>query len=98
VPDAAAYAKFPNPASRFAIVGVMVARKGGDVRVAVTGAASSVFRIPAMEDALEAKFDPASVAGVAISSDELVSDPPVAADYRARLVGVMARRAVAGCA
>src|SRR5262249_34737049 len=99
VPEAAAYAKFANPASRFAIVGVMVARaRGGDVRVAVTGAASSVFRIPAMEDALAAKFKPEVVDGVHISSDELVSDLHAAADYRAHLVGVMAQRAVAACA
>jgi aerobic carbon-monoxide dehydrogenase medium subunit len=97
VPEAAAYAKFANPASRFAIVGVLVARAKGDVRVAVTGAASSVFRIPAMEDALAAKFHPDSVGGVSISSDELVSDLHAAADYRAHLVQVMARRAVAAC-
>jgi carbon-monoxide dehydrogenase medium subunit len=97
VPDAAAYAKFPNPASRFAIVGVLVAKRNGEVRVAVTGAAASVFRIPAMEDALAAKFDAAAVSSVPISSDELVSDLHASADYRAHLVGVMAQRAVAAC-
>jgi carbon-monoxide dehydrogenase medium subunit len=98
VPEAAAYAKFANPASRFAIVGVFVARRKGEVHVAVTGAAASVFRVPAMEDALEAKFDPAETTGVHISSDELVSDLHAGAEYRAHLVGVMAGRAVAACA
>jgi carbon-monoxide dehydrogenase medium subunit len=98
IPDAAAYAKFPNPASRFAIVGVLVARAKSGVRVAVTGAASSVFRIPALEDALAAKLDPAAVDEVKISSDELVSDLHASADYRAHLVKVMAKRAVAACA
>jgi carbon-monoxide dehydrogenase medium subunit len=97
IPDAAGYAKFANPASRFAIVGVMVARKKDEVRVAVTGAAASVLRIPAMEDALAAKFGAAAVDAVTISADELVSDMHAAADYRAHLVGVMARRAVAAC-
>jgi carbon-monoxide dehydrogenase medium subunit len=97
VPEAAGYVKFPNPASKFAIVGVMVARGGGAVRVAVTGAAASVFRVPAMEDALAARFAPASVDGVTISSDELVSDLHAGAEYRAHLVGVITKRAVAAC-
>jgi aerobic carbon-monoxide dehydrogenase medium subunit len=97
VPEAACYAKFANPASRYAIVGVMVARSAGGVRVAVTGAGGSVFRVAAMEKALAADFSADAIAGIAVSEDGLNSDIHAAADYRAHLVGVMAGRAVAGC-
>jgi carbon-monoxide dehydrogenase medium subunit len=94
IPKRAAYMKFKNPASRFALVGVLVADTGKGVRVAVTGAAPSVFRVPEMEKALAAKFAPESVANVKVSPDKLNSDLHAKADYRAHLVTVMARRAV----
>ncbi len=94
IPKRAAYTKFKNPASRYAIVGVFVAESGSGVRVAVTGAAPSVFRVPEMEKALASKFAPESVAGVKVSADNLNSDLHAKSDYRAHLVTVMAKRAV----
>jgi aerobic carbon-monoxide dehydrogenase medium subunit len=94
IPKRAAYMKFKNPASRFALVGVFVADTGKGVRVAVTGAAPSVFRVPEMEKALGSKFAPESVANVKVKADGLNSDLHAKADYRAHLVTVMARRAV----
>jgi carbon-monoxide dehydrogenase medium subunit len=94
VPKRAAYMKFKNPASRFAIVGVFVADFGGAVRVAVTGAGPCVFRQQELEKALAAKFDPASVANVRVSASGLNTDLHASAEYRAHLVTVMARRAV----
>ena len=93
-PKRAAYTKFKNQASRFAIVGVFVADFGGSVRVAVTGAGPSVFRQPEMEKALAAKFAPESVANIKVKQDGLNSDMHASAEYRAHLVTVMARRAV----
>ena len=93
-PKRAAYTKFKNPASRFAIVGVFVADFGNAVRVAVTGAGASVFRQADMEKALAAKFAPESVAGIKQKADGLNSDLHASAEYRAHLVTVMARRAV----
>lgn len=98
IPEAAAYAKFSNPASKFAVVGVMVARRGGAVRVAVTGVAPSVFRMPEMERALSASFTPDAIAGTTIAHDDFLDDLDASAEYRAHLVSVMARRAVAACA
>ena len=97
VPEKAAYMKFPNPASRYAIVGVFVAMTGGGVRVAVTGAASCVYREGAMEAALAANFAPAALEGMTASAGDLNADIHASAEYRAHLVGVMARRAVAAC-
>jgi carbon-monoxide dehydrogenase medium subunit len=94
VPKRAAYMKFKNPASRYAIVGVFVAESGTGVRVAVTGAGPSVFRVAAMEKALAAKFAPESVANIAVPEKGLNSDLHAKADYRAHLITVMARRAV----
>jgi len=94
VPKRAAYMKFKNQASRFAIVGVFVADFGGSVRVAVTGAGPGVFRQADMEKALAAKFDPSSVANVKQKQNGLNSDLHASAEYRAHLVTVMARRAV----
>jgi aerobic carbon-monoxide dehydrogenase medium subunit len=97
-PQAAAYQKFKNPASRYAIVGVFVARTAGGVRVAVTGAGPCVFRVPEMEAALGRSFTPDAIKDIAIKEDGLNSDIHASAEYRAHLVNVMARRAVAGCA
>jgi carbon-monoxide dehydrogenase medium subunit len=95
IPIKAGYAKFPNPASRYAMVGVFVSKDGEGVRVAVTGAGESgVFRMAAMERALMKKFAPKSLEGVRIDPKGMISDLHGAADYRAHLVGVMARRAV----
>jgi carbon-monoxide dehydrogenase medium subunit len=92
----AGYAKFPNPASRFALVGVFVSKAGnGDVRVAVTGAAPSVFRATAIEAALKQSFTPDAAKGVRVDASGLNSDLHGSADYRAHLVSVMAARAVA---
>jgi carbon-monoxide dehydrogenase medium subunit len=97
-PKRAAYMKFPNPASRYAVVGVMVAETASGVRVAVTGAAPSVFRVAEMEKALAANFSADAIAGIAVPADNLNSDMHAAADYRAHLVTVMAKRAVAKAA
>ncbi len=97
VPEAAAYAKFPNPASRYAIVGVMVARGAGGVRVAVTGAGPGVFRASEFEGALAADFSADAVGGVTVAAEGLLSDTDATAEYRAHLVGVMVRRAVEAC-
>lgn len=94
-PDKAAYAKFPNPASRYAIVGVFVAVSGGGVRVAVTGAGPCVFRVQAMEAALASNFTPDALDSVTVAADDLNSDIHASAEYRAHLVKVMAKRAVA---
>ena len=95
-PKRAGYAKFANPASRYALVGVFVAETASGVRVAVTGAgADGVFRHKGLEAALSASFTPEAVDGVKISAEGLLSDIHAAADYRAHLIGVMARRAVA---
>lgn len=94
VPKRAGYVKFKNPASRFAIVGVLVADTGKGVRVAVTGAGPCVFRVPDMEKALGAKFAPDAVDGVKVKADGLNTDLHASAEYRAHLVTVMAKRAV----
>ena len=94
-PEKAGYAKFPNPASRYAMVGVMVAKTGGGVRVAVTGAGPVVFRQQDMEKALAGSFSADALANVNTDSKGLNSDMHGSAAYRAHLVGVMARRAVA---
>ncbi len=98
VPEKAAYMKFPNPASRYAMVGVFVAKTKAGVRVAVTGAASSVFRESAMEAALAKSFTPDAVANIKVSPASMNSDLHGTAEYRAHLVTVMAKRAVAAAA
>jgi carbon-monoxide dehydrogenase medium subunit len=98
IPQAAGYCKFRQPASRFALVGVFVAKTANGVRVAVTGAAPSVFRFGEAEAALSKKFDPAALDGLALSPEGLNSDIHAAADYRAHCVVVMAKRAVAAAA
>jgi len=98
VPDKAAYQKFGNPASRYAIVGVMLSSGSAGVRVAITGAGPCVFRQGDMERALAGSFSADAVTGVTVSADGLNSDIHASAKYRAHLVGVMAKRAVAACA
>src|SRR6266702_621616 len=95
IPKKAAYMKFPQPASRFALVGVFVAQTGVGVRVAVTGAASHVHRATAIETALEKSFTADAAKAVKIPADHLNSDLHGSAEYRAHLVSVMAARAVA---
>lgn len=95
IPRRAAYQKFRNPASRYALVGVFVAERASDVRVAVTGAGSDgVFRWTEAEAALAHRFAPEALAGLAPSADGLNGDIHADAPYRAHLIGVMARRAV----
>jgi carbon-monoxide dehydrogenase medium subunit len=95
VPKHAGYAKFPNPASRYAMVGVFVSQNGG-VRVAVTGAGEGgVFRVAEMEKALEKNFSAKALDGIAVKPKGLNSDIHASAEYRAHLIGVMAKRAVA---
>jgi carbon-monoxide dehydrogenase medium subunit len=98
VPEKAAYQKFPNPASRYAMAGVFVARFKDSVRVAATGAAPCVFRVPAMEAALAKTFTPDAVAKIVVAADGLNADIHGSAEYRAHLVTVMAKRAVAQAA
>ncbi|ESR22471.1 FAD binding domain-containing protein [Lutibaculum baratangense] len=93
VPRRAGYAKFRNPASRYPLVGVFLAKRGGTVRAAVTGAATCVFRCKEVEDALNARFAPKSLDGVTVPTDGLNSDMHAGADYRAHLIVVMAKRA-----
>ena len=97
-PQKSAYIKFPNPASRYAMVGVFVAKFADGVRVAVTGAGEDgVFRATNIEAALSANFDAASLDGIVISEDGLMEDIHASPAYRAHLVVEMARRAVAAC-
>jgi carbon-monoxide dehydrogenase medium subunit len=95
IPKRAAYMKFKQPASRFALVGVFVAQTDTGVHVAVTGAASCVFRHKALEDALNKSFTPEAAAAVKVAADDLNSDIHASAAYRAQLIGVMTQRAVA---
>lgn len=95
IPNKAAYEKFRNPASRYAIVGVFVAKKGRDVRVTVTGAGSGgVFRAGKLEAALTAKFHPKGLDGLTFPVEGLNTDIHADAEYRAHLIMVMTRRAV----
>ena len=98
IPERAAYEKFRNPASRFALTGVFVAKTKSGPRVAVIGAGSNVFRVPAMEQALAKSFTADAIKGIAVDAADLNSDIHASAEYRAHLVGVMAQRAVASAA
>ncbi|MEB2347933.1 MAG: xanthine dehydrogenase family protein subunit M [Comamonadaceae bacterium] len=95
IPRKAAYMKFPQPASLFALIGVFVAQTDAGVRVAVTGAGNGVFRHAGMEAALNANFAPAAAAAVKTDAGEMSSDLHGSSAYRAHLVGVMTQRAVA---
>ena len=95
IPKKAAYQKFRNQASRYALVGVFVARLPSGVRVTVTGAGGDgVFRVTAFEEALQKRFAPKVLDGIEVSADGLNSDLHGSADYRAHLIGVLAKRAV----
>jgi carbon-monoxide dehydrogenase medium subunit len=95
----AAYSKFRNPASRYALAGVFAAKRSSDIRVAVTGAGESgVFRLTEFEEALKKRFSPKSLEGLKVSPDGMIGDIHADPAYRAQLVAVMARRAVAKAA
>jgi carbon-monoxide dehydrogenase medium subunit len=94
VVEKAGYAKFKNPASRYALAGVFVAKGKTGVRVAVTGAGPGVFRVDAMEAALTRSFLPESLDNIVVPGDALNSDIHASSEYRAHLVSVMAKRAV----
>ncbi len=97
IPERSNYEKFRNPASRYAMVGVFVAKGKAGVRVAITGAGQDgVFRHTAMEQALAGNFSPDAIAGITTPADGLNGDIHASPEYRAHLIGVMARRAVAG--
>ena len=99
VPEAAAYVKFAQPASRFALVGVFVARFFDGVRVAVTGASDEgVYRWTEAEEALSGDFSPDAIASLSAPADGMIGDIHGSPEYRAHLVGVVARRAVAAAA
>ncbi len=96
IPKKAAHQKFPNPASRYAMTGVFISQdKAGKSRVAVTGAASQVFRVTEMEAALNKDFSAAAIAGVTVPAKGLMSDMHASAAYRASLIATLAKRAVA---
>ncbi len=95
IPERAGYVKFPNPATRYALVAVMAAKFGDNVRVAVTGAGPCVFRVAEIEAALAADFSPESIKDGLVPVADLNSDIHASRDYRAHLIGVIARRAVA---
>jgi len=97
VPEKSAYSKYPNPASRYAVVGVYVAKLKQEVRVAVTGAANCVFRSKELESAFSSNFSPSAVDNVNISSKGLNSDIHASAEYRAHIIKIMSRKAVSSC-
>ena len=97
VPEKSAYSKYPNPASRYAVVGVYVAKLSKEVRVAVTGAGSCVFRSKELESAFSSNFSPSAVDNVNISSKGLNSDIHASAEYRAHIIKIMSRKAVSSC-
>ena len=97
IPEKSNYQKHPNPASRYAIVGVYIAKLKKEVRASVTGAGSCVFRSKEIETALSNNFSPSALDNVSISSKGLNSDIHASAEYRAHLIKVMARKAISSC-
>jgi carbon-monoxide dehydrogenase medium subunit len=98
IPKRSAYVKFAHRASKYALVGVFIAETAHGVRVAVTGAANQVFRASAYEAALASHMAPGALDGIAMPDADLNGDAEASAEYRAHLIGVMARRAVAALA
>jgi carbon-monoxide dehydrogenase medium subunit len=98
VPEAAAYIKFPNPATRYALVGAFVAKTSDGVRVAITGAGGCVFRVSEMEAKLNADFNSSVIDGISVPADDLNNDIHASRAYRAHLINVMVKRAVDACA
>lgn len=95
IPEKAAYVKFAQPASRFALVGAYVAKYADGVRVAITGASNNgVFRWPEAEAALSANFTADALAGLSLPADDMISDLHGSPEYRAHLAAVMTKRAV----
>ena len=97
VPEKSAYAKFPNPASRYAVVGVYVAKLKKEIRVAITGVQSCVFRCKKLEDALTSNFSSSAIDNISISSKGFNADIHASAEYRSHLVKVMTKRAIGSC-
>ena len=97
VPEKSGYSKFPNPASRYAVVGVYVTKLKKEIRVAVTGAGSCVFRSKELESALSSNFSSSTIESVNVSSKGLNSDIHASAEYRAHIIKVMAKKAVSSC-
>jgi carbon-monoxide dehydrogenase medium subunit len=97
VPTKSCYEKFPSPASLYAMVGVYVTKYKREVIVAVTGAQSVVYRCKEIENALYSNFSASAIDGVKIKSSGLNSDIHASSDYRAHLIKVLAKKAVAGC-
>lgn len=96
IPEEAGYKHFPNPASRYPIAGVFIAKTSEGPRVAVTGAGPCVYRVPEMETALASNFAPEAVADIKVSATDLNTDIHASAEYRAHLVTIMAKRAIGG--
>ena len=94
IPEKSAYVKYPNPASRYAIVGVYIAKFKTEVRVAITGASSCVFRSKELEEALTNNFSPSSIDNLNVPSQNLNSDIHASAEYRAHMIKVMAKKAM----
>ncbi len=97
IPEKSCYQKFPNPASRYAVVGVYIAKNKKNVRVAITGAKSCVYNDENISKALSANFSTSAVDSVKISSSEMNSDIHASADYRANMVKIFAKKAVEAC-
>ena len=97
IPEKSSYAKYPNPASRYAVVGAYVAKFKKEVRVAITGAGNSVFRSKELETALSSNFSSSVIDNASVSSKGLNSDIHASAEYRAHLIKVMTRKAVSSC-
>mgnify|MGYP000069496816 FL=1 len=97
IPDKSSYQKHPNPASRYAIVGVYVAKLKKEIRVAITGVESCVFRCKKLEDALTNNFSVLAIDNVNISSKGFNSDIHASAEYRAHIIKVMSKKAIEAC-
>tara|TARA_B100000945_G_C20335822_1_gene574809 strand:- start:245 stop:1030 length:786 start_codon:yes stop_codon:yes gene_type:complete len=97
IPEKSSYQKYPNPASRYAIVGVYVSKNKNNVNVAVTGAKSSVYKDENLSRALSKDFSASAVNGVNVSSSGMNADIHASSEYRANLVGTLAKRAVEAC-